>query len=254
MCLWGRLFMISKRAALFSRITTGADYRMSDSPAILLVKMNKGQELKLRAIARKGIAKDHAKWMPVATCSFHYMPEIIIHNSEMEKLSPQDKQAFVESCPTNVFSYDEVTDTVSSLLDDGSSFCRWLTPKPSLTCTQVLPDCQCGKFQSASKLSSPFISTLHEQPWNHHKLFWSSWLDTLPLVISQHNVCHNQPVRPTGHSRYQSFEWNSRQNWLRLRCKVCRWWSWSLKSAQPRARGSKTFGAAQSHVHALKHC
>jgi len=49
-----------------------AAYRTEDpnKPPILLVKMRRNQELKLKAIARKGIGKDHAKWMPVATCSF----------------------------------------------------------------------------------------------------------------------------------------------------------------------------------------
>lgn len=84
----------------------------NDKPPILLVKLRRNQELTLRAIARKGIGKDHAKWMPVATCSFQYMPDIRINISEMEKLSPEQKRAFVDSSPTRVFAYDDVTDSV----------------------------------------------------------------------------------------------------------------------------------------------
>ena len=45
-------------------------YHDPGDKGILLVKMRRNQELKLRAVARKGVGKDHAKWMPVATCVF----------------------------------------------------------------------------------------------------------------------------------------------------------------------------------------
>lgn len=80
---------------------------------VVILKLGRNQEIKLRAVARKGMGKDHAKWIPVATAVFQYVADIEINQALMDELTEEQKQEFVNSNPhtatRNAFQYDPAT-------------------------------------------------------------------------------------------------------------------------------------------------
>lgn len=64
-----------------------------------LIKLAKGQKLKLEAYARLGKGKVHAKWQPVCVCAYKYYPKI-----DLPKEKCEDCQKCVDICPKKVLA------------------------------------------------------------------------------------------------------------------------------------------------------
>jgi DNA-directed RNA polymerase II subunit RPB3 len=72
---------------------------------VLLCKLARGQELRLRCIAKKGVAKEHAKFAPVSAVGFEYDPHNKLRHTEYwfeedaKKEWPRSKNADWEEAP-----------------------------------------------------------------------------------------------------------------------------------------------------------
>lgn len=91
---------------------------VSENPSIIpvsdkvpIIKMAKGQKLKLEAYARLGKGKNHAKWQPVSVCAYKYFPKIEVPTEKCEECAK-----CVDICPKKVYAMKENKVEVRDLL------------------------------------------------------------------------------------------------------------------------------------------
>jgi DNA-directed RNA polymerase II subunit RPB3 len=89
----------------------------SQDEGIAIVKMGPGQRLKLKAVARMGIAKEHTKWSPVAVANYRFWPIVTVNEEQVATLTMEQKQELVDVCPDRILEIDEVTGSIKAVED-----------------------------------------------------------------------------------------------------------------------------------------
>lgn len=88
--------------------------RAAHDTGIALLKLAKGQEIKLTCIAKLGCGKEHAKWSPVSKCVFRPVPIVSWDDAAIKALTPALRDVIVQVCPAGVLGYadDRDRDTI----------------------------------------------------------------------------------------------------------------------------------------------
>ncbi|WP_297981010.1 DNA-directed RNA polymerase subunit D [uncultured Methanobrevibacter sp.] len=85
---------------------------------IPLLKLKEDQEVDLEAVAKLGIGKEHAKWVPTTVCIYKQYPKITFNEDEDVVF------AAAEACPKGVLEIDEEEKKIDVVDIENCSLCK----------------------------------------------------------------------------------------------------------------------------------
>ncbi|MDO5849945.1 MAG: DNA-directed RNA polymerase subunit D [Methanobacteriaceae archaeon] len=85
---------------------------------IPLLKLKENQEVELEAVAKLGIGKEHAKWVPTTVCAYKQYPEITFNESENIDFAAAD------ACPRGVLVANKEDNCIEINDIENCSLCK----------------------------------------------------------------------------------------------------------------------------------
>ena len=85
---------------------------------IPLLKLKEDQDVDLEAVAKLGIGKDHAKWVPTTVCAYKQYPEITFNDGE------DVIYAVADTCPRGVLAADKEEERIDVIDIENCSLCK----------------------------------------------------------------------------------------------------------------------------------
>ncbi|KAF7840796.1 DNA-directed RNA polymerases II, IV and V subunit 3-like [Senna tora] len=111
-CKGKSLHVTSKDLSSSDPAVVPFDFQDTASRGTEILKLRRGQEVDLTAIARKGLGKDDSKWVPTKVVTYFALAKVRINEEMMETLTLEQKKEWVDSCHSPEFEIDPCTQKV----------------------------------------------------------------------------------------------------------------------------------------------
>lgn len=135
---------------------TSRDLIPGDTNNILIARLHPGQKLKLKAVAKKGIGLQGAKWSPVSASIFRPIVNVDVDRKKFDSLNESVKISWTQKCPNGVLNYDNKRLNIISERCDLCGICM-IGDIEDMTQITSVPKKFLFTIESVGNLSAPDI-------------------------------------------------------------------------------------------------